>query len=120
MPKGESGFIQNIVAPTTADSRFMTPDDTIIKTVAASGTPEAVSATQVLVRSALFIGRNAARTNNTGNVYIGWQSADDTQLLEVTPGAEVRVTAPDGEAFDLGATYVDVITNDDGVVVIYS
>lgn len=91
----------------------------VVKTVAASGTPERVSATHIFFRSATFYGKNAYRTNNTGSVYLGTTSTNNEQHLEITPGGVWVITAPRGMVFDLYDLYLDVATNADGVLVEY-
>lgn len=87
----------------------------LIKTVAAAGTPEAISATSLYVKTATVIGRKAARTDNTGIVHIGPSAADDSQPYDVQPGQIGAVLTNT----DLSGWYIDVDTNGDGVVVIY-
>jgi hypothetical protein len=92
---------------------------TLTKTVSASGTPERISATDILFVSATIIGKSAARTNNTGTVYIGFSDTNDSQPLEITSGSELLVNAPSGTCLNLKDFYIDVATNNDGVVVNY-
>jgi len=93
--------------------------NTAIKTVAASGTPERVSSTHIFFRSATFYGKNAARTNNTGIVWLGLTSTNDAQHIEIGPGGIWVITAPRGMVLDLYDFYLDVATNADGVLVEY-
>jgi hypothetical protein len=92
----------------------------VIKTVAATGTPEAIAATATLFKMATLIGVKAARTNNTGIVYVGASATNDTQPLAVSPGERVSLEAPPGQKLDLAAIYVDVLNAGDGVAVLYS
>lgn len=66
-----------------------------------------------------LIGRKANRTANTGTVYVGMLSANDSQPIEITAGAVVSVLIPDGRALDLSKIYLDVVTVGDGVLVLY-
>lgn len=86
------------------------------KTVAASGTPEVMAASSTLCDSVLLEGKNARGTNNTGNVWIGATSANDTQLLMIAPGERLTLAAPAGKKLDLNLIYIDVATNADGVI----
>ena len=94
----------------------------IVKTVAASGTPEAITATSpTYFRHAMFTGHNdEARTANTGNVWLGVTSGNSTQPIRIVPNQTITLEAPLGLMFDLSSWYLDVATNGDGVVVIYS
>lgn len=80
------------------------------KTVAAVGTPEPLVATSTLVSSVLIY---PIRTN-TGTVYVGITSADNTQNVTVPLGIE----APFGMKFNLQSIYVDVTVNGEGVTYI--
>jgi len=85
------------------------------KTVAASGTPERLAAVTTLCESVLLEGKKARGTVNTGNVYLGPASANDAQLLEITPGAQYVMNAPAGKKIDLYELYADAVTNGDGI-----
>lgn len=92
----------------------------LIKTVAAAGTPEKISATSIRVRQATLIGNKAARTANTGTVYVGPGATDDTQIYSIASGEVGAVLqSPDGGLIDLSQWYVDAENNGDGVSVIY-
>lgn len=92
----------------------------ITKTVAASGTPEALAAAGSFFSRAILIGKKAARTNNTGIVYLGIGSTNDTQAWEIAAGAVLTLEAPMGQRWDLNDWCLDVATNGDGLVIIYS
>lgn len=70
-------------------------------------------------RSATFYGKLHARTNNTSSVYLGVNSTNDTQAIEVPAGGAVVISAPVNGFFDLYDIYLDVGTANDGVVVIW-
>ena len=91
----------------------------ITKTVAAIATPEAIAASGTYFRVATIIGKKAARTNNTGTVYIGIGSTNDTQPLPIYPGQTIAISMPSGGVGDLNDWYIDVETAGDGVIVIY-
>ena len=84
------------------------------KTVAASGTPEALGSG--LVESVTITGQKNRTTANTGSVWIGFSSVNDTQLRLLVPGDSISYTAPDGKKIDLSGIFVDVATNGDGVL----
>lgn len=92
----------------------------VTKTVAASGTPEALAADGTFFLTATLIGKRSARVNNTSSVFLGIGSGNDTQALEISPGEVVQITASDGQRYDLNDWYLDVVTNADGVIIIYS
>ena len=95
----------------------------IIKTVAASGTPEAITSTSpTYFSNAIYIGLKAVnpRTANSGIVYLGVTSGNETQPIAINPSEVYSISAPTGVIFDLSTWYLDVATNGDGVVVIYS
>ena len=91
----------------------------IVKTVTSSGTPEAIAADNTFFRHATIIAKKAARTANTGTIYLGVTSTNDDQSIDMEPGDIWRIVAPVGSKLDLNDFYVDVTTNGDGVVVIY-
>jgi len=90
-----------------------------IKTVAASGTPERMHDTQgaVKCKKVTLWGRKAARTDNAGIVYVGPDSANDSEnnVIKIAAGGEFVITAVDGQYIDLYDLYIDVVTNADGV-----
>ena len=92
----------------------------IIKTVAATGTPEALATDATYFRSALVIAKKAARTANAGNIYLGIGATNDTQPYEIAPGDVLSIKADPGTKMDLNDWYVDVLNAGDGVAVIYS
>lgn len=92
----------------------------VTKTVAATGTPEVLAADGTFFLSATLIGKRAARTNNTGIVYLGIGITNDTQALEIAPGEVVQISAPAGQRYDLNDWGLDVLNAGDGVIIIYS
>ncbi len=92
----------------------------ITKTVASSTTPGALAADGTFFRKAILIGKRGARTNNSGTVYLGIGGTNDTQPVEISPGAVWSIEAPLGEKYDLNDWSLDVDISNDGVIVIYS
>lgn len=82
--------------------------------VAGLGGQTNVYATRVTV-----LGKRWARTTNTSVVYIGPSIAQGTQPYPVNPGGEVVLRAPDTAPFNLRDWYVDCITTNDGVTIIF-
>lgn len=92
------------------------------KLPASAGTPERLAAVGTYVSSVTLIAQRLARVPNTGSVWIGSTSGNDTQLVELTPGSvgnpngsAYSFTAPPGRVIDLGDIYVDSVTTGDGV-----
>lgn len=73
-----------------------------------------IFATVVTVR-----GKVSPRTDNTGTVYIGTTSGNDTQPYPVLSGGEVLLRAQPGTTFNLADWWVDVTTINDGICIIY-
>jgi len=93
----------------------------ITKTVSATGTPEALGSGAVRAHSITFFAMKAARTDNTGRVYIQVASGNDTAGAPLDPGDSVTFTANgEDEYFSDNQFYIDVETAGDGVVAIYN
>jgi len=92
----------------------------IIKTVSATGTPEALGSGGVRAHSVTFLGLKAARTNNAGKVWISPNSGNDTAAVPLDPGDEVTFTSSAEDKYFTDAQfYIDVETAGDGCVAIY-
>lgn len=89
----------------------------IIKTVASTAVPEALGTNGVVFRTIVFIGNKAARTANTGRIWIQATSANDDGGIPITSGGIFSVTAASGNFQDKDF-YIDVENNGDGVVAI--
>ena len=90
-----------------------------VKTVTDSGTPEALSDSALYCTKVTLQGQNAVQTDNTGDVYLGWSSANGTQPYLIASGSVHTFIAPEGSKYNLADWYLDVATNADGVVFIY-
>lgn len=115
---GGSLTVDGAVTATIAETD--TPPTQLIKLVALTTVPEAVAVNGTFFKTALFIGNKAARTANTGKVWIGVTAGDGTQPIGLDAGAQRTIEAPEGQKYDLNDFYVDVETANDGVLVIYS
>jgi len=92
----------------------------IIKTVAATATPEALGSGAVRAHSVTFIGLKAARTNNVGKVWISPNSGNDTAAIPLEPGDDVTFSASAEDGYFTDAQfYIDVETAGDGCVALY-
>lgn len=89
-------------------------------TAAATGT--VVCYADMYVRQATVLGQKAEQTDNTGDVRLGTSSTDAKQPYVIAAGREVYLNfgMPAESRINLGSYYVDVATNGDGVVVLYS
>lgn len=93
----------------------------ILKTSTAAAAPVALTAAQTYFRKAIVYGVNTlAGVANTGSVYIGPSATASQQPIEIAPGAEYVLEPPNGAKWNLADWYLDVGTNGDGVVVIYT
>lgn len=98
-------------------------DDKVIfecpgESTSVTGTP--IYYADVWIRQATLLGKKAARTNNTGTVYLGGKSANDAQAYELTSNSEMFLPAGReavGPMINLADWYLDAATNGDGVYV---
>lgn len=93
----------------------------LVKTVAATGTPEALSASSLRCTKVTIQGQKSFRTDNTSDAWLGFtgQEADGDQGYRIAPGTVHTWLAPEGACYDLSEWYLDVGTNGDGAVVYY-
>ena len=92
----------------------------IIKTVSATGTPEALGSGSVRGHSFTFVGMKAARTDNVGKIYIQPASGNDTAGIPLNPGDTIIFTADsDDDYFTDAQFYIDVENAGDGVIAFY-
>ena len=91
---------------------------TLIKTVSSAGTPVQLDST-LRFSSAVFFAKKAARTNNTGKVWIQFASTASAPAFEMNAGDERSISAPVGKQFCASDIYIDAANNGDGVVLIY-
>lgn len=99
--------------------KVLHPDE-FSKVVAAPGTPEALTAALTTFRSATLVANKAARTVNTGTVYLWSTSGNDTQPFPILPGKIAEIVAPGGFKFDFQDFYLDVDNAGDGVQVVFA
>lgn len=92
----------------------------IIKTVSATGTPEALGTSATRFHSVAFQGLKAARTDNVGTVWVQPGSGDNTAGMKLEPGDVVGFSAdsPD-DYFTADQFLIDVENAGDGVVALY-
>lgn len=111
-PTDYNGTVEVLTVPTTTTFTYRVTNGIA---TAASGTltGKALHAFRV----ARFVGNKAARTANTGTVYLGLSSANDTQPVSITTGAILTLEAAPGTKLFLSDLWLDVATNADGVLV---
>lgn len=87
------------------------------KIVAASGTAEPIVAASTNALSLYVRAKNA----NTGNIYFGDSSVDETsdQQVILSAGQSVSVDAPPGYRLDVNEFYADVDVNGEGIDFLY-
>lgn len=114
-----SGFVLLLSAGLLLADGLLGPKE-FTKTNASATVPVRLKANRGdYFKRATIYGKLDARTNNTGIVYIGWNSTNDTQTVAINPGSNVVLEAPVNSFFDLYDIYLDVVTTNDGVVVVY-
>lgn len=91
-----------------------------LKTVAAAGTPEALTAdASILATCLIFYGvktRDAnVPTNNTGDVFIRSDATNLAAGVRVPAAGSASITAPEGKYLKLSEVFVKVLNNGDGV-----
>jgi hypothetical protein len=111
-PTGYNGTVEVLSVPSTTTFTYKVSAEIA---TAASGTLTAKAL--LAYRSARFIGNNAVRTANTGTVYLGLGSTNDTQPIAITTGATLSLEAATGAKLFLSDLWLDVATNADGVVI---
>ncbi len=82
--------------------------------------PVALSSTNLWVTEVTILAKRNARTDNTGDIYLGEIDTNDEQPFKMTPGAEASFQIPSAEAINLKNWYLDVTTVNDGVVILYT
>lgn len=85
------------------------------KIPASTGTPEALAVDGTYVTTVTIWGIKAARSNNTGTVYLDSTSTNDAQAVPIGTGSYVTLTASPGKLIDLNDLYLDSVTSGDGV-----
>ena len=91
------------------------------KTSTAAAVPVALTAVPKAFQKATVLGKKSLDgTDNAGDVRIGASATANQQPYQLGPGDEVILEAPFGRSWDLAQWFLDVDTDGDGVVVIYS
>lgn len=86
----------------------------IAKVVALTTVPERITTDHIFCTRAVIVANKAARTANTSVCYIGPTSADGSQDIDINQGGLWTL-----EQIDLYDWFIDVGTNNDGVIVLY-
>ena len=75
----------------------------------------ALSQTDLLAQYVVIIGRNAAREDNAGDVWIGTRGEAGTQGMKLEPGMEIYWSPSPGQKINLAGLYVQAGVAGDGV-----
>jgi hypothetical protein len=86
------------------------------KLVATAGTPVALGTSATKFRTVTFFGCKAAKTDNTGLVYI--RPSGGTGWAPLYPGGALTYTAIDSRPFSADQFEIDAATNGDGVLAV--
>lgn len=86
------------------------------KAVAAAGTAERLSATDLMVHTVTLY----ADPDNTGNVYIGGPTVDDQSPIALAPEDQLILTGKGHSLFNLKDVWIDADTNANAVGMTYS
>jgi hypothetical protein len=111
-PTEYNGHVEILTVPTANTFTYRVTRDLA---TAATGTLTAKA--DLWFRTARCRGLKAARTANTGIVYLGLDATNDTQPFSIAASAELVLEAPTGARLNLADLWVDVATNADGVVI---
>lgn len=114
---GDGQLLVRTSASATAEAT-LTPVQ-FTKAVASASVPEKLTAVSTKFHKAFIKAIKASRVANTGNVFIGVVSTNDTQPQELLPGDEVILEAPPGFTLDFANFYLDVATANDAVTIYY-
>ena len=79
--------------------------------------PAQITTNDYRARTIVFVGNKAARTPNSGTVWIQVNSTNDSPGIKLLSGQTISLTAG-AAGFDLRAFYVDVETTNDGCAVL--
>lgn len=86
-----------------------------VKTVSATGTPEALVASATLVEKVIITATKGFNSANTTAVFVGRSGTNDQNYIRLMPWDALVLDAPPGKKIDLNQIYIDVTTNGDGV-----
>ena len=110
-PTEYNGHVEILTVPTTGTFTYR-----VAKAIATAASGTITAKADLWYRTLRTTGNKAARTANTGTVYLGLVSTNDAQALAVTTGVTVTLEAPVGARLNLADLWLDVATNADGVV----
>jgi len=107
-----------------ASSAEIVPGQALKQTTVFGG-PVALAAAGTFATSIILIAQKTIAhpdnggTANTGKIFIGFSAANGAQPIELNPGDPWTFSVSAGRKLDLGKIYLDVLTDNDGVVVLY-
>jgi len=76
-------------------------------TVTTAGSAVSISSSSITLKKGITI---KANTNNTGNIFVGNSSVDNTNGIEIEPGESIDISID-----DLNKVYIDANNNNDGI-----
>jgi hypothetical protein len=91
----------------------------LVVTNTSTTVPVVLSSSPVKAKSITIYAKQHYRVANAGDVYIGFQSTNQNQFYQLTPGSQLVMEAPAGFAYNLSTIYLDPESANDGVVVVY-
>ncbi len=103
-----------------ADGGLVTANQYYVTNTSASVPVRLAPRRGTFVTSATIVGNSLWQTTNTGTVYIGPNSTNGCQAIAVTSGSTVTLSFTQNQWVDLYDWYLDVVTVNDGVCVIFT
>jgi hypothetical protein len=114
-PSAYNGTYEIISVPSTTTFTYRVANKGVAMAVTGTLTAKA----DLWFRRATIIGNNAIRTANTGTVYLGLSSTNDTQGIVITTAAERTIEAVQGARLNLADLWLDVVSINDGVLIFW-
>lgn len=82
--------------------------------------PKQLTNVTMYVRSVTFIGKSSNQGSaNAASVFIGFSSTDGANVYEIQSGTIHVFTPPPGDSLNLADIYVDVVSANDGLAIIW-
>lgn len=114
-PTAYNGTYEIVSVPSTTSFTYRVSNKEQALTVTGTLTAKA----DLWFRRATVIGNKAIRTANSGTVYLGLSSTNDTQGIVITTGAERTIEAALGTRLNLADFWLDVVSINDGVLILW-
>jgi hypothetical protein len=91
----------------------------LVVTNTSTTVPVALGAAGIKAKSITIYAKQHYRVANAGDVYVGFQTTNQNQFFQLTPGSQLVLEAPQNYQYSLGNIYLDPDNANDGVIVIY-